>query len=219
MPCPQCGHPQVPEPAAKALAEARSLVAVGALDHSIRLIHSAIKAAPDSPLPHLRLAQAYERKVQGGETALAAAADREFREALRLAPADRDVHLARLGFWVRAGRLAALRAEYRRRREELPFAEECLKILDGLERSAAIPDAMDVATGAASLRARYIFWVAGGLAAIGVVELGVVIHAAINDDNYVMMADMDFFFAVAGMTAASILVLEGFRTRKGGKSA
>lgn len=204
--CPQCGAPDVPEDAARALAEARVLAASGDLDRSIRVIHAAVKAAPGAALPHLRLAEAYERKMRGGETALTSLADREFREALRLAPADRDVHISRLGFWTRAGRLNALRLEYTRRREELPFADECLRILDTLERSGAVAGALDAASGATALRARYLFISAAGLGVIGLVEVSVVVYSAMRDDEYVMMSDMNFFVAVAGLTTAAILV-------------
>lgn len=215
-PCGQCGCPRVPDATAKALAEARDLVAVGALDQSIRLIHAAIKAAPDDFLPHLRLAQAYERKIQGGEASFVVPAEREFREALRLAPADREVHVARLALGVRAGRLAALRAEYRRR-EDLPFSAECLKILDTLARTTAVAEAVDAATGAADLRGRFLLVFAAALAAVGLVELGVVVHRAMHSEAYVMMASMDFYISVACLTAAGVLALEAIRARNRGK--
>jgi len=214
-PCSRCGHPALPEEAAKALAEAQGLLAAGALDHSIRVILRAVKAAPDSPLPHLRLAQAYERKVQGGETALGRPAEREYREALRIAPTDREVHVARLGFWARTGRLETLRAEYRGRSKDLPFAGECLRILDALAQSGAVADSLDAASGATSLRVRYFLATAFGLGAIGLVELGVVVHGALGDDQYVMMAHMDFFICVTVLTAGGILLLEARRARKG----
>ena len=210
--CPQCGHPEVPEAAAKLLAEARSLVAAGELDRSIR-------TAPDAALPHLRLAQGYERKLLGGEMALQALVEREFREALRLSPRDREVHIARLGFWVRTGRLPFLKAEYERRKEELPFAEECLKILDVLGRSVAIADSVDAVTGAATMRARYFFISAAGLGTVGLVELGVVITRILNDEQYAMMAHMDFFICAGCLTAAGILILEALRARKKGRAA
>jgi len=216
-PCPRCGHPGLPEEAAKALAEAHGLAAAGAIDQSIRAIQRAVKASPESALPHLKLAQAYERKVQGGETALGRLAEREFREALRIAPADREVHISRLGFWARTGRLGFLRAEYRGKGKDLPFAGECLRILDALEQSGTVAGSLDAASGAAALRARYFVATAFGLGAIGLVELSVVVHGALTDDQYVMMGHMDFYVSVGCLTATAILVLEAWRAVKGRK--
>lgn len=96
--------------------------------------------APESYIPRLRLAEAFERKAQGGLTGLLRLADREFNEALRLAPLEPAVHTARLSLAAKLGRLDALKAEYQLRKDEWPFAEDCLRMISALEQTTGLQE-------------------------------------------------------------------------------
>lgn len=217
--CPRCGHPDVPEAAARALAEAMELLAAGALDAAIRRCRQAVTDAPAAWIPRLRLADAFERKAQSGEPALFRLADRELAEAGKLAPDERDVHLARVALAAKTGRLPFLRAEFTRRRDSLACAVECLRIIDSLDAVGGLGTAVAAATGESALRARFMFAGAVGAGIAGVVQMSAVIHAAMAEEGYDLTGQGGFWLAVVLLTAAGGLGLEGWRLLHAGKPA
>ena len=208
--CPRCAFPAVPEEAARALLEAEELLGAGSLDRSIRRLQHAAKLAPESHLPRLRIAAAYERKAREGEAAFLRLADRESREAVRLAPLSRDAHVARLGIAAKMGGLMGLKAHYEARVDEHPFAGECLKMIEALEEVATTRSRIDAATGGAKTKARHLFFGAAGAGFAGLVQLALVIYRSLDDD-YVLTGSLDFYICVVLLTTGGVLALEGWR--------
>ncbi len=215
--CLRCGAPEVPEAAARGLAEAVDLLAAGALDAAIRRCRQASADAPESWFVRVRLAAAFERKAQSGETALYRLADRELAEAAKLAPGEREVHLARVTLGAKTGRLPFLRAEFTRNKSELVCAEECLRIIDSLEQVGGLGDVVDAATGSAALQARFMFAGAVGAGIAGVVQMSAIIHAAMQVEGYDLTAQGGFWLAVLLLTGAGALGLEGWRRLNAGR--
>lgn len=213
-PCPRCAHPAVAEEAARSLLEAGDLLQAGRLDRAVQRIQHAIKTAPASYIPHLRLAAAYERKAQDGQEVFLRLAEREAEEAVRLAPAERAAHEGRLSIAAKRGRLAALRAEYDLRRQELPFAEECLRMIAAMERIGTTRETLSAGLGSGKTKSRYFFLGAGGAALLGLIPLVAVVHRSM-DESYAMLGSMDFYACAGLFTGAGILALEGYRALKG----
>jgi hypothetical protein len=209
--CPRCGHPLVGDETARILLEGTKLAADGLLDQSIRSFQKAVRTAPDSFVPRLKLAAACARKGLGGEEALLKLAEREYDTALRLAPLERAVHVARLGLAARRGGLPALKAEYEARSGELPFAAECLKMIAALEGgvvagSVAAPDD-------GKRKARYLFMGAAAAVLLGGLSLFIVIYRTI-DRGGVDVFSVDFLLCVGLFTAAGAMTRDGLRERK-----
>lgn len=217
--CPRCGHPDVPEAAARCLAEAMDLLAAGAHDAAIRRCRQAVTDAPDAWIPRVRLAAAFERKAQADEPGLFRLAERELGEAKRLAPDERHVHLARVALAAKTGRLPFLRAEFARRRDELGCAAECLRIIESLEAAGGLGTTMAAATGESALRARFMFAGAVGAGIAGIVQMSALIHAAMQDEAYDLTGQGGFWLSVVLLTAAGGLGLEGWRLLRAGRSA
>lgn len=215
--CTRCGSPEVPAAAARGLADAVDLLATGALDAAIRKCRQAATDAPESWLVRARLAAAFERKAQAGEPALFRLADRELEEAARLAPAEREVHLARVALAVKTGRLLFLRAEYSRRREELACATECLRIIETLLQSGGVASALEDSLGAAALRSRFLFMGAVGAGIAGAVQMSAIVHAALQDEGLSLLEQGGFWVAALLLTGAGALAMEGWRSMQSGK--
>lgn len=217
-PCPRCTYPAVSAEVARTLWEAGQLVSSGLADQAIRKLQQALRLAPESYIPRLRLAEAFERKAQGGMMGLLRLADREFNEALRLAPHARAVHVARLSLAAKLGRLDALKAEYQLRKDELPFAEECLRMISALEQTTGLQGAAlsPAYAQAARNKAKYCFLGAAGAGVVGLVQLGTVCYRSVQGE-YIQMVSMDFILCVGFLTAAGALGLEGYRARKEGR--
>lgn len=213
--CSRCGYPELPEEAARFVMEGEELLAAGSVDRSVRRFQQAAKLSPDASLPHIRMAAAYERKSQEGETAFLRLAERELREAVRLAPGSREAHVARISLAAKAGGLAALKTHYESRIEEYPFSRECLNMIGALEELAKTRDRVDRVTGAAKTRARYLFLGAGGAGLAGLLELALVIYRSLEDE-YSLAGSPDFYICVALFTGGTVMALEGWRALKGG---
>ena len=209
--CPRCGYPLVGAETARVLLEGTKLAADGLLDQSIRSFQKAVRMAPDSFVPRLKLAAAYVRKGLGGEEALLKLAEREYDTALRLAPLDRTVHLARLGLAARRGSLPSLKAEYEARSGELPFAAECLKMIAALETGGVAGSAVDPDDG--KRKVRYLFMGAAAALLMGGLSLFFVIYRAI-DRGGVDVFSVDFLLCVGLLTAAGAMTMDGLRERK-----
>lgn len=212
--CARCGSPEVPEAAARGLAEALSLLAAGAHDAAIRKCRQAVTDAPESWLVRVRLAGAFERKAQSGEVALFRLADRELEEAARLAPTEREVHLARVALGAKTGRLPFLRAEFSRRQSELACAVECLRIIEMLQQAGGVTSAIEDTLGAAALRSRFLFMGAAGAGIAGAVQMSAVIHAAVQEEGYDLLGQGGFWIAVLLLTGSAALATEGWRQFK-----
>jgi len=219
-PCPRCGYPGVSQEGARALKEAADLAAAGALDKAIRKLQQAVRSAPESYLPRLRLAQVYERMSYDGAPALLRLAEKEIGEAMRLGPAERDVHVLRLSLAAKLGRLPSLKEEYRFRSSGLPFSGECLRMIDALERIGS-PVVRAPVLDDARAKARYFFLGAAGAGVTGLMLLALVVYRSMGQER-VQVASVDFVLCAVLFTTCVILVLEGFRARealkgKGGK--
>lgn len=212
-PCVRCGFPAVGAEPAGLLAEAAGLVRDGEVDRAIRKVQQAAKAAPEAWLPRVRLAVLYERKGLAGEEPLLRLADREYAEAIRLAPQEREPHVARLGLSARLGRLPLLRDEYKRRRDELPFAADCLRIIDALEGTVM------TARPAGDLRfpntPPRLLLLAGGVALLlGLALLSVVTWGSVNDEGMSITAQPGLWVSIVLLTGAAVLLLEGWRGQR-----
>jgi len=120
------------------LVEAGRLMEVGDLDGAIRACQRAIRTLPDSFPAHLRLAQIYQRKhEQTRDSVVRRLADREFGEAMRLAPPDQTSHDALFELGSALGQTQALRARYHSAWASLPFAAAAIRRLDDNEYAAA----------------------------------------------------------------------------------
>jgi len=148
--------PVTPE-AEAALAEGERLLVAGSTDAALRAFQRILRDAPDSWRAHFGAARAYERK--GGPGPAAAfwrAADREFEAAVGLAPDEREPHVARLVVAGKCGRLDSLRVEYRTGAHKgLPFAGECVKMIDAL---LSVEDARPASSPGMGLGTRFILW-------------------------------------------------------------
>jgi len=212
-PCARCGHPAVSAAAAKALAEASDLVAVGQYDIALRRTQAAVKEAPESWLPRLRLAQLYGRKAVDGEPALQRLADREMGEAMRLGPLEKEVHFVRIASLAKGGGFTALRADYEGRKGVLPAAEECLKMIDALESAAAFARGQANPVDNLNIRAR-MFLMTSVITGVGTLGILVEIMWQIrNRPEYEMMASVDFYLCSGLLTATGILALEFLRAK------
>jgi len=214
--CPRCGYPAVKEEAARMLAEAAALAAKAPVDAVIRRIQQAVKADPDSWLPRLRLASAYQRKAEEGQPALLRLAQKEVTEALRLAPGEREVHAARIGIAAKTGALALVRAEYESRKDDPP-AQEALRMIAAVEKSASAPQ--EVPSGLAKT-VRFRLMLAGSVVSglLGIGETVMMVMSTGNPGNSgdsTVMGSSDFPFAVIFVTAAVVMGLEAKRSRKG----
>jgi hypothetical protein len=229
--CEICGHPEVPAEAARLLWEASRLAAgedgPPPADRSrlvISRVQQAVRLAPDAWLPRLRLAAAFERKAGEDEPALARLAEREYGEALKLAPERREVHVARLAFAARRDGLPALRAEYEARRGSLACAEECLRMIQALEEALALaPRAGRRGAGAREPRRGVSRWLLPGAVAAGLLgglEVWMVARKSVEveEETFAMTESPDFYAAVVLWTAAGALGLEWWRARQGSRA-
>ena len=101
--CTRCGHPLLAGDASRLMAEAADLAMVGQSDLALRKIQQAAKLAENSWIPRLKLGELYEARAAMGESALQRLADREFAEAMRLGPMEREVHASRIERIARRG--------------------------------------------------------------------------------------------------------------------
>jgi hypothetical protein len=210
--CARCGYPAVKEEAARFLAEAVALSGRAPVDAVIRRIQSAVKADPDAWLPRVRLARAYERRAEDGQPALLRLALREASEALRIAPGEREVHAARIGIAAKAGGLEALKAEYGARAEEAVM-RDALRMIEAVEASAAAPAAVQVGL-ARPIRFRLMLVGAVIAGLLGIGETAMMIRAGNPDESAGGPFGTDSVLSVAFVTAAVVLGLEAYRSRK-----
>lgn len=208
--CPRCGYPAVKEGAARALAEAAALSGRAPADAVIRRIQQAVKADPDAWLARLRLASAYERKAGEGQPALLRLAQKEIADALRIAPAEREVHAARIGIAARIGSLSLIKAEYEGRKDD-PVAREALRMVEAVERSAAVPAAVP---SGLPRPVRFKIMLVGAIVT-GLLGVGETVMMMMPVGDSTMGGGMDFPLAVVFVTAAVIMGLEAYRSRKG----
>ena len=210
--CSRCGNPVLTGEAARLVGESSDLLAVGQVELSLRKAQQAVKSAPDSWIPRLRLAELYWKKAESGEAALERLGDREMAEAMRLGPAEKAVHTAHIARISRSGDFEALRTEYKARLEGLPVAEECLKMIDAMETSAKLLDEGEkIGSAGAGYRAKMfagsaiITMVAGGAILVKMALKG------LNDPEYRMIGGKDFIMAAVFVTATLALGLEFLR--------
>jgi len=210
--CVRCGHPALAAEASRALAEAADLLREGSVDQAIRRVQQAVKAAPEAWLPHLKLAALYERKADAGESTLLRLADREFTEAVKLGPLEREPHVARLGLAARLGRLPFLKAEYERRRDDLPFAADCLRMIAALELAKPAPATGDLRFPNTPPR---ILLLGGGIGLmLGLALLSVVTWGSVNDQSSSLLAQPGLYLSIVLLTGAAVLLLEGWRGKR-----
>lgn len=127
--CLKCGHPEVNEEQARLLRQAFDYLVSGELDRAIKNIQPVIRSSPGSFLAHCLLADAYRRKA-GKEKPLRALASREYNEALKLLPPDRDAHVYFIGLAGSQGELESLDLAYPEISRDLPFAAECRRMIN-----------------------------------------------------------------------------------------
>jgi len=210
--CTRCGFPELGEAHARLMADSMDLLGKGLADRAARSLQQILRENRESWLAHLRLAVLYERKVEAGEDAFRRLADREYGEALRLGPAERDVHVARIGYAAKTGGLAQVKEEFRDKWKEVPFADECLRMMEGLEKSASLPPPVEP-PGNRSLKMK-MFIAAASLTALGgIMEFALVLRRSLGEEEYAMMKSMDFFWCVVFVTATAILVMEALRAK------
>ncbi|MEK7476821.1 MAG: TlpA disulfide reductase family protein [Candidatus Coatesbacteria bacterium] len=114
-----------------ALVEAGRLLEAGDLDGAVRACQRALRIMPGSFPAHLRLTQIYGRKfLRSRDPVVRRLAEREFAEAMRLAPADETVHNALFDVAVETGQADALRARYLGEWAGLPFAKPAVRRLE-----------------------------------------------------------------------------------------
>lgn len=194
---------------ARVLLEGTGLAADGLLDQAIRVFQKAVRMEPESFFPRLKLAAAYARKAQDGGEALLKLAEREYDAALRLAPHERSVHVARLGLAARLGRLPFLKAEYEMRAGELPVAAECLKMIAALETgSGAVAN-----PGDGERKVRYLFMGAAAAALMGILVFFIVVYRAMERGG-VDVFSFEFLLCVCLFTAAGAMIVDGLREKK-----
>lgn len=211
-PCARCGHPVIAAEAARALAEAADLLRDGGVDQAIRRVQQAVKAAPEAWLPHLKLAVLYERKAGGGEAPLLRLADREYTEAVKLGPLEREPHVARLGLAARLGRLPFLKAEYERRKDELPFAPDCLRMIGALELARTAPATGDLRFPNTPPR---MLLLGGGIGLmLGLALLSVVTWGSVNDETSSLLGQPGLWVSIVLLTGSAVLLLEGWRGKR-----
>ncbi len=215
--CPRCGYPAINAEGARAMLEAADMqssfgpVTAEALNRIIRKLQQAAKADPDSFVPHLRLANAYERKASDGEASLLRLAERELGEALRLAPEELEVHAARVSIAAKLGHLLVLKAQYEVRQDQMPIAKEVIKMIEALEQATSYR--ADGIPGTES--GRWQGKVAVAAALIGFLEMAMVIYSSISEERYRLVLDVDFYIATGLFTLTAFLFLG--RRGRGGK--
>jgi hypothetical protein len=209
--CRRCGHPAVREETARIILEASELAADGLMDSAIRKFLQAVRTEPDSYISRLKLASAYARRGLEGEETLLKLAEREYDTALRLAPLERRVHLARLGLAAKLGRLPALRAEYEARSGELPFAGECLRMISVLENTPTV--VRGEIPGEGKRKARYLFMGAATAGLTGSLTLFIVIFRTIQRGG-IDVFSAEFVLCVVLFTAAGAMTADGIRMAK-----
>jgi len=211
-PCARCGHPLLAGEASRLMGDAADLLAVGQMELAIRKIQQAAKLAEDSWVPRLKLGQIYEEKASRGEPALQRLAEREFSEAMRLGPGEREVHATRIERIARRGGLALLRAEYAEKIGTLAVAGECLKMIDALEQAAKLTGpVIKLPPPAENYRAK-MFLVSGLLTFV--CTFGMLIKMVVkyrNDFDYVFIGGGDFWATMVFLTATMVLGLEFLR--------
>jgi hypothetical protein len=126
--CMKCGQPEVDENSSRLLRQASDYLTAGEPDRAIRNIQPVIRSVPGSFLAHYLLADAYQRKAKQ-EKSLRPFALREYNEALKLLPPDREAHVALIGLAGRVRELDALEQAYPEKARDLPFAAECRKMI------------------------------------------------------------------------------------------
>lgn len=211
--CSRCGHPVLSGEASRLAGEAADLTAIGQRDLAIRKIQQAIKLDESAWFPRLKLAFLYGEKAALGEAALERLAEREFREAMRLGPLERDVHAARIERAARRGGLAILRAEYSEKKGEIPVFGEFLGMIEAMESAAKLGGQTEekVPPPAENYRAK-MFLVAGLLTAV--CTFGMVIKMIVknqSDFDYVFVGGGDFWASLVFLTATMVLGLEFLR--------
>ena len=210
--CPRCGHPLLSGDASRIIAEAADLSLVGQSDLAFRKIQQAAKLAEDSWVPRLKLAMLYEAKAAEGQPALQRLADREYSEAMRLGPMEREVHAARIERAFRRGGLAILRNEYAEKQASHPLYAECLGMIEAMEIAAkvSVPDE-PIPPPSENYRAK-MFLVAGILTAV--CTFGMLIKMLVKnqeDFDYVFVGGADFWATLFWLTATMVLGLEFLR--------
>jgi len=194
------------------MAEAADLSDVGQADLALRKIQQAAKLAEGSWVPRLKLGQIFESKALAGDQALQRLADREFSEAMRLGPMERDVHAARIERAVRRGGLAILRAEYTDKRETLPIAGECLRMIESLEQAAKLSGTEEQLPPPPENYRAKMFLICGVLTAVGTFTMLIkMIMMNRADLDYIFVGGLDFWAAMVFLTATLVLGLEFLR--------
>jgi hypothetical protein len=210
--CNRCGFPALTGDASRLMAEAADLAEVGQADQALHKIQQAAKLSGDSWIPRLKLGQIFEAKAMAGNPGLQRLADREFSEAMRLGPLERDVHAARIERVARRGGLALLRAEYTEKLQTLPVAAECLRMIDALEQAARVAGAEEpIPPPAENYRAK-MFLVSCVLAALGTFTMLIkMIMMNRAEFDYVFVGGLDFWVALVFLTSSMVLGLEFLR--------
>jgi len=207
-----CGHPVVGAEASKLLIEAADMAIVGQHEISLRKIQQAVKLEEKSWLLRLKLGILYDAKASSGEVALQRLADREFSEAMRLGPLEREVHAARIERIARRGGLELLRAEYTEKQVEQPIFAECLRMVDAMEKASKLTMPQEsIPPPAENYRAK-MFLVASLLTGVGTFGMMVkMIVKSQNDADYVFVGRGDFWASLVCLTGTMILGLEFLR--------
>src|SRR5262245_5159853 len=111
------------DPQSNPLAEGLAALERGELDAAIRAFQRVLRTMPDSFAARLHLARAYDRKARAaGDAAARLLCGKEFAEAIRLVPPDRDAHVQLIEVAAALGKSADLRRRYESVWSGLPFA-------------------------------------------------------------------------------------------------